>query len=319
MKSKSTSRTAHSYHDPNSMTSTTSPTLLVLAAGLGSRYGGLKQLDPVGPSGEIIIDYSICDAIRAGFSKVVFVIRKDIEAAFRETVGARFSSRIVVDYAFQELDSLPLGFAPPPGRNRPWGTAHAVLVATDAIQSPFTVINADDFYGGHSFRLLAQHLSAGSPEYAMVAFPLRSTLSPFGTVSRGICELDSGGYLRAICERTCITSDGQHARNTDSDGHITHLTGDELVSMNIWGFTPAIFPELRAWFASFFTQHHNDLTAEAFLPSFVNDLITSGRASVRVLQTPDPWFGITYREDLPRVASSIRALIAAGRYPERLL
>jgi NDP-sugar pyrophosphorylase family protein len=300
------------------MTSTTSPTLLVMAAGLGSRYGGLKQLDPVGPSGEIIIDYSICDATRAGFSKVVFVIHKDIEAAFRETVGARFSSRIAVDYVFQELDSLPPGFAPPPGRTRPWGTAHAVLVAADAIQTPFTVINADDFYGAHSFHLLSQHFSSGSPDYAMVVFPLRNTLSLFGTVSRGICEVDSGGYLHAILERTRIAPDGQHARNTDPDGHVTLLTGDELVSMNLWGFTPAIFPELRAYFARFLTQHRNDLTAEAYLPSFVNDLITAGRARVRVLQTPDPWFGITYREDLPRVAASIRALVAAGHYPERL-
>jgi NDP-sugar pyrophosphorylase family protein len=300
------------------MTPTASPTLLVMAAGLGSRYGGLKQLDPVGPSGETIIDYSIYDAVRAGFSKVVFVIRKDIEAAFRETVSARFSSCIDVDCVFQELDSLPPGFTPPPGRTRPWGTAHAVLVAADAIQTPFTVINADDFYGAHSLRLLAQHLSSGSPDYAMVAFPLRNTLSPFGTVSRGICEVDSGGYLHGILERTRIAPDGPHARNTDPDGYITRLTGDELVSMNIWSFTPAIFPQLRAYFARFLTEHPNDLTAEAYLPSFVNALVVAGRARVRVLQTPDPWFGITYREDLPRVAASIRALVAAGHYPERL-
>jgi NDP-sugar pyrophosphorylase family protein len=289
-----------------------------MAAGLGSRFGGLKQLDPVGPSSEIMIDYSIYDAIRAGFSKVVFVIRKDIESAFHETVGARFSSRVAVDYVFQELDSLPPGSAPPPGRTRPWGTAQAVLVAANAIHTPFAVINADDFYGAHSFRLLTQHLNSNSPDYAMVAFPLRNTLSPFGTVSRGICELDSSGFLRSIVERTGIAPDGQHARNTDPDGHITPLAGGELVSMNLWGFTPAIFPELRAWFARFLAQHANDLTAEAYLPSFVNDLITTGSARVRVLQTPDPWFGITYREDLPRVAASIRALIAAGHYPERL-
>ncbi len=300
------------------MTSTTSPTLLVMAAGLGSRYGGLKQLDSVGPSGETIIDYAIYDAIRVGFSKVVFVIRKDLEAAFRETVDARFSSRIAVDYVYQELDSLPPGFAAPRNRTRPWGTAHAVLVAAEPIQTPFAVINADDFYGAHSFRLLAQHFSSVSPDYAMVAFPLRNTLSPFGTVSRGICEVDSSGYLQAILERTRIAADGEHARNTDPDGHITRLTGDELVSMNVWGFTPTIFPELRAYFARFLTEHANDLTAEAFLPSFVNELITTGSARVRVLQTPDPWFGITYREDLPRVAASIRTLIDAGQYPECL-
>lgn len=291
------------------MTSTTSPTLLVMAAGLGSRYGGLKQLDPVGPCGETIIDYSIYDAIRAGFSKVVFVIRKDIEAAFRETIGARFSSRIAVEYVFQE---------PGCGRTKPWGTAHAVLVAADAIQTPFAVINADDFYGSNSFRLLAEHFASGSPDYAMVGFPLRNTLSPFGTVSRGICELDSGGYLCGIRELTRISADGEHARNTDPDGPITHLTGDELVSMNIWGFTPAIFPALRDSIVRFLAEHGESQTAEAYLPSFINEQIAADRARVRILQTPDPWFGMTYREDLPRVTASIRALIDSGQYPERL-
>lgn len=283
-----------------------------MAAGLGSRYGGLKQFDPVGPCGETIMDYSIHDAIRAGFSKAVFVIRKDIEAAFRETIRARFASCIEVEYVFQELDGLL------PGRTKPWGTAHAVLAAADAIQAPFAVINADDFYGANSFRLLAQHFSSGSADYAMVAFPLRNTLSPFGTVSRGICEVDSSGYLCGIRELTRIAPEGDHARNTDPDGHITRLTGDETVSMNIWGFTPAIFPALREYFARFLARHGHDLTAETFLPSFVGELITAGHARVRVLQTPDPWFGITYREDLPRVAARIGALIADGLYPERL-
>jgi NDP-sugar pyrophosphorylase family protein len=291
------------------MTSNTSPTLLVMAAGLGSRYGGLKQLDPVGPCGETIVDYSIFDAIRAGFSKVVFVIRKDIEAAFRETVGARFSSRIAVEYVFQE---------PGCGRTKPWGTAHAVLVAADAIQTPFAVINADDFYGAHSYRLLARHFASGSPDYAMVAYPLRNTLSPFGAVSRGICELDYDGYLCDIVERTRIAADGNHVRDTGPDGHIMRLTGDELVSMNIWGFTPAIFPALRESIARFLAQHSDDLTAEAFLPSFVDEQIAAGRARVRVLQTPDAWYGITYREDLPRVSAGIRVLIDAGQYPERI-
>lgn len=283
-----------------------------MAAGLGSRYGGLKQLDPVGPCGETIIDYSIYDAIRAGFSKVVFIIRKDIEAAFRESVGARFSGRVAVEYVFQDLDPTAVG------RAKPWGTAHAVLVAANAIQTPFAVINADDFYGAHSFRILAQHFELGSIDHAMVAYPLRNTLSPFGTVSRGICEVDSGGYLRAIVERTHIATDGDRARNTAPDGLTTRLTGDELVSMNIWGFAPSVFPELREYFVRFCGQHSDDLNAEAYLPSFVNELITTGRARVRVLQTPDSWFGITYRDDLPRVAAGIRALIAAGQYPERL-
>lgn len=291
------------------MTPTTSPTLLVMAAGLGSRYGGHKQLDPVGPSGETIIDYSIYDAIRAGFSKVVFVIRKEMEADFRETVGSRFSSLIPVEYVFQEAHS---------SRTKPWGTAHAVLVAADAIHTPFAVINADDFYGPQSFRLLAQHFASGSREDAMVAYLLRNTLSPFGTVSRGICELDANGNLGTLRELTGIAPDGTRARNTNLDGHVTHLTGDELVSMNIWGFTPAIFPELRAYIARFLIQNRDSLTAEAFLPSFVDEQIAAELACVRVLQTASPWFGITYREDQPRVAASIRALIAAGEYPERL-
>jgi hypothetical protein len=300
------------------MTLTASPTLLVMAAGLGSRYGGLKQLDPVGPGGETLIDYSIYDAIRAGFSRVVFVIRKDIEIAFRKTVVTRFAQRIAVDYVFQGLDSLPPGFVAPCGRTRPWGTAHAVLVAAETIQAPFTVINADDFYGAESLRIAAQYLGSGSPEHAMVAFPLRNTLSPFGTVSRGICEVDESGHLRGIAERTRIAADGGCTCNTDPDGHVTLLTGTELVSMNVWCFTPAIFPGLSDCFTSFLREHANDLTAEAFLPSFVNDLITSDAARVRVLETPDSWFGITYREDLPCVAASMRALIDAGQYPERL-
>ena len=214
------------------MISTPSPTLLVMAAGLGSRYGGLKQLDPVGPGGETLIDYSIYDAIRAGFSRVVFVIRKEIESAFQETVAARFASHIAMDYVFQELDSLPSGFVAPHGRTRPWGTAHALLLAAEAIQAPFTVINADDFYGAESMRIAAQHLRSGSPEHAMVAFPLRNTLSPFGTVSRGICEVDGSGHLRGIAERTRIAAEGGGACNMDPDGHVTLLTGDELVSMN---------------------------------------------------------------------------------------
>jgi len=295
------------------MTPTTSPTLLVMAAGLGSRYGGLKQLDAVGPNGETIIDYSLYDAMRAGFSKVVFVIRKDIEAAFRETVGARFASRIAVEYAFQEIDGVQ------GGRTKPWGTAHAVLVAAEVIRTPFAVINADDFYGATSFRLLAQHLTSGSTDYAMVGYPLRNTLSPFGTVSRGICAVDAAGNLQEIVEQTRIAADGNHARNTDASGNVTLLTGEELVSMNIWGFTPEIFPQLGVYFDRFVSEHADDPTAEAFLPSFVDEMIASGRAQVRVLQTPDPWFGITYRDDLPRVSASIRALIAAGEYPERLV
>jgi NDP-sugar pyrophosphorylase family protein len=267
-----------------------------MAAGMGSRYGGLKQLDRVGPSGETIIDYSIFDATRAGFTRVLFVIRKEIEGAFRESIGVPFASRIAVDYVFQELA---------PGRTKPWGTAQAVLSAADAIDTAFAVINADDFYGAQSFRLLAQHFASGSADCAMVAYPLRNTLSPFGTVSRGICEVRSDGYLATIVERTGI-------------GQTSEFSGDELVSMNVWGFTPAIFPPLRDYCERFLMQHASDPTAEAYLPSFVHELIASHRAKVRVLQTPDSWFGITYRDDLPRVAAGIRALVDAGEYPERL-
>lgn len=280
-----------------------------MAAGLGSRYGGLKQLDPVGPCGETIIDYSIFDAIRAGFSKVVFAIRKEMEVDFRRSVGARFCSRIEVEYAFQELGS---------GRMKPWGTAHAVLAASELIDEPFAVVNADDFYGALSFRLLAQHLALSSPDAAMVAYRLRNTLSPFGAVSRGICECDSHGFLRAIDEQTRIAADGEGISATEPDGRITSLHGDELVSMNIWGFTPDIFPELRAYFARFRAQHGGSPSAEAYLPGFVGEQVARGGLRVRVLQTTAPWFGITYRADQPRVVACIRSLISAGEYPEQL-
>lgn len=220
-------------------------------------------------------------------------------------------SRIAIDYAFQELAAIPPTFVVPPGRSRPWGTAQAALVAADAIAGPFAVINADDFYGRQTFHLLADHLRGGSTDYAMAAYPLRATLSPFGTVSRGVCEVDSDGLLRAIVERTGIAPDGAIAGSE-------LLGGDTLVSMNIWGFTPAIFPRLRDYFAHFLTEHGTDLKAEAFLPTFMDELIAVHRARVRVLQSADAWFGITYRADLPRVRERVRALIAAGDYPERL-
>ncbi len=228
------------------MTTATSPTLLVLAAGMGSRYGGLKQIEPVGPSGETIIDYSIYDAMRAGFGKLVFVIRKDIEEPFKEVVGARFEKRIAVDYVFQELDKIPAEFQVPAGRTKPWGTTQAILMTADVIHEPFAVINADDFYGAESYRVLAQQLQSGSPDYAMVGFVLRNTLSDFGTVARGVCEVSDDGYLKAISELTAIGRDGAHAKNTDGEGKVTMLTGDEPVSMNFWGFTPQVFGQLRS-------------------------------------------------------------------------
>jgi dTDP-glucose pyrophosphorylase len=296
----------------------TKPSLLVLAAGMGSRYGGLKQMDPVGPAAETIIDYSIYDALRAGFAKLVFVIRRDLEQPFRQIVGQRFEQRLPVHYVFQELGDLPPGFSPPPNRTKPWGTAQAILAGASVLQEPFAAINADDFYGAQSFRLLAEHLTSGGADYAMAGFMLRHTLSEFGSVARGVCETGPGGCLQSIVEMTRIEPDGMGAKNTDAAGHITKLTGDETVSMNCWGFTPAIFPVLRAKFAAFLEKSGQDEKAECYIPSIIHELVVSGQARVKVLRTSDHWFGVTYREDRPRVVESIRQLIARGDYPERL-
>jgi dTDP-glucose pyrophosphorylase len=300
------------------MKANTAPTLLVLAAGMGSRYGGLKQIDPVGPSGETIIDYSIYDALRAGFGKLVFVLRKEIEQPFKETVGARFEKHAPVDYVFQELDKLPAGFTVPAGRTKPWGTTQAILMAADAIREPFAAINADDFYGAESYRLLAAHLQPGVEDYAMVGFTLRNTLSEFGTVARGVCRVDASDYLESVVELTSIARDGGQVKNTDAEGRVTVLDGDEPVSMNMWGFTPRLFGQLRTRFEAFLRQHGTDLKRECYIPSTVNDLVADGEARVKVLRTGDAWFGVTYREDHPRVAESIRRLVRDGAYPENL-
>jgi len=296
----------------------TSPTLLVLAAGMGSRYGGLKQIEPVGPSGEAIIDYSVFDAIRAGFGKLVFVIRKDIEQAFKEFVGARFEKHIEIEYVYQELDKIPAGFQVPEGRTKPWGTTQAVLMCDGVINEPFAMINADDFYGAESYRVLAEHLKSGSDDYAMVGFVLRNTLSDFGTVARGVCQVSGAGYLTGIVEMTAIARDGGHAKNTDSNGKETSLTGDEPVSMNYWGFTPKIFPQLREYFVQFLQQNGTDLKKECYIPNTVNDIIMAGEGRVRVLKSNDPWFGVTYREDHSHVVASIQRLVKEGKYPEKL-
>ena len=296
----------------------TKPTLLVLAAGMGSRYGGLKQIDPVGPADETIIDYSIYDAMRAGFGKLVFVIRKDIEQQFKEIIGARFEKRIAVEYVFQELDKLPPGCSLPAGRTKPWGTTHAILMAADTIGEPFAAINADDFYGAEAYRLLAQHLTSGTTDYAMVGFILRNTLSKFGSVARGVCRVDENNHLKSVVEMMKIEPDGGGAKNTDAAGQITKLTGEEAVSMNFWGFTPALFPQLKTQFEAFLKKSGNALKSECYIPSTVNDLVVVGQAKVKVLRTNDFWFGVTYREDRPQVVESIRRLIAQGKYPEKL-
>jgi len=285
---------------------------------MGSRYGGLKQIDSVGPSGETIIDYSIFDALRAGFGKVVFVIRKDIEDVFRETVGARFEKRVAVDYAFQSLEDLPPGFTVPAGRTKPWGTTQAVLAGADAVHEPFAAINADDFYGAESFRVIAGHLTSSSPDYAMIGFVLRNTLSEFGTVARGVCQLADGDYLKSIVEYLAIQRDGDSVQNTDAAGKLTRLTGNEPVSLNFWGFSPRIFDQLRESFETFLKQNGSDPKRECLIPTTMNDLVSAGEARVKVLPAEGSWFGVTYREDRPRVIESIRGLIAAGAYPEKL-
>jgi UTP-glucose-1-phosphate uridylyltransferase len=300
------------------MNQMTSPTLLVLAAGMGSRYGGLKQIDSVGPSCETIVDYSIYDALRAGFAKVVFVIRKDIQQSFRLTVGTRFEKHVDVKYVFQELDKLPPEFSVPAGRTKPWGTLHAVLMASDTINEPFAVINADDFYGAESYRSLARYLQSDPLNYSMVGFVLRNTLSDFGPVSRGVCQVDGNDFLQGIVELTNIMRDGAHAMNTDATGRVTKLSGDEVVSMNMWGFGPHIFEQLREMFQEFLGRCGSDLSSESYLPSAVNELVLAGRAHVRVLRTNDLWCGITYREDHPRVVERISQLIRDGFYPKRL-
>ena len=296
-------------------------TLVVLAAGMGSRYGGLKQVDPVGPAGETVLDYAVFDARRAGFTRVVFVIRRDFEALFREKIGARYAGGMAVDYVFQSLDALPPGFAVPAGREKPWGTGHAVWCVREAVRENFAVINADDFYGADSFRRLAAFLgaapgaAAGKAEFAMVGFRLANTLSEHGTVARGVSESGAGGELRAIVERTGIAA--------ADVGPGKAYSGQEIVSMNCWGFTPALFAGLDAQFGAFLREQTgagaaNPAKAEFYLPGAVSAMIARGEATVRVLPTDSTWFGVTYREDKPRVEAAVAALVAAGTYPPAL-
>jgi NDP-sugar pyrophosphorylase family protein len=294
------------------------PTLLVLAAGMGSRYGGLKQVDPIGPDNETIMDYSIFDARRAGFGKVVFVIRKEMEQTFKKIIGARYEKRVAVEYVFQELGKLTGGFRLPPERVKPWGTTHAVLMTSSAIHEPFAVINSDDFYGVGSFRALAHHLQSDISDYALVGYTLRDTLSDFGSVARAVCQVDTNGFLQDICELKGIEREGGHAVNTDSEGHETRLTGSEIVSMNMWGFTPQVFDQLRESFQQFLKQNGEDLNAECYLPTTLNQLVHVGKARVKVLPSADSWFGITYREDRDHAIQNIHRLIESGAYPKRL-
>lgn len=298
------------------------PTLLILAAGIGSRYGGLKQVDPVGPGGEIVLDYSIYDALRAGFGRAVFVIRRDLAEAFREIVGTKWEPRIPCAYAFQELSDLPPGFAVPADRAKPWGTAHAIRAGRQEISGPFAAINADDFYGAAAFRALAEHLTmeSGPTAHCMVAFRLGQTLSEHGSVSRGVCLCGADRLLTGIQERTKITrrADGS-LWDEPEGGPATALTGEEPVSMNCWGFRPSVFRELELAFEKFLRGAGGTSPKKEFtIPSVVDGLIRSGRGTVKVLDTASRWFGVTYREDKTAVQASIRALVAAGEYPAKL-
>ena len=296
----------------------TKPTLLILAAGMGSRYGGLKQIDPVGPNGETIMDYSIFDALRAGFGKIVFIIRCDLEQAFKETLGARFEKQAPVEYVFQELDKLPSGFSVPPGRQKPWGTGHAILMAAEVVQEPFAVINADDFYGARSFQALAAHLSADVSHYAMVGFRLRNTLSEHGSVARGVCCMSDQGFLESVTEMTGIEKNDAGAKYTDAGGKTHALTGDEIISMNLWGFTPSLFGHLQEQFRDFLKKRGAEEKSEFYIPSVVNTLIQTHQEQCRVIKTPDSWLGVTYRADRQRVSDGIRQLVVRGDYPAKL-
>ncbi len=298
------------------------PTLLILAAGLGSRYGSLKQMDKLGPSGETLLEYSVFDAIRAGFGKVVFVIRKDIETDFKESVLKKLEGKIAVDYIFQELDVLPAGFTLPENRVKPWGTGHAILVAADKVNEPFAVINADDFYGHDSFKLLAEFLTSNEVNdektYSMVGFQLEKTLSEFGFVSRGVCATDENFNLVAANEKTHIERTDSGIKSKLPDGSIEVLDGKTYVSMNCWGFTPSLFDYLNAGFVEFLQNNVSNPKAEFYIPFMVNELIERGDVKVKVLKGYSEWFGMTYKQDRELALDKIRDLIAQGVYPENL-
>ena len=296
-------------------------TLVILAAGMGSRYGGLKQLDPITDKGEFIIDFSVFDAIRAGFDKVVFVIKKENLELFRDTIGSRFEDKIDVRYAFQDLYDIPEGFSVPEGRVKPWGTAQAMLAAKDEVKEPFAVINADDFYGKSAYELLASHLRApkkGKAEYCMIGYVLENTLTENGTVSRGVCRVDEEGYLVDVTERTAIRPCGDHAV-FEEGGEEHPLALNTVVSMNCWGFTPDIFAKVEEGFRTFLSDlGENPLKCEYYLPFAVRELMDTGDCSVRVYESDSAWYGVTYHEDKEKVQKSLQALKDQGIYPDSL-
>ena len=297
------------------------PTLFVLAAGMGSRYGGLKQLDGLGPHGETIMDYSIFDAIRSGFGKIVFVIRKDFEDDFRKIILSKYENHIPVEVVFQAIDNLPEGFVCPEGRTKPWGTNHAVLMGKDVIKEPFAVINADDFYGRNSFEVIAQELSKPKEEkgdYCMVGFRVGNTMSESGSVARGVCQT-TDGYLTTVVERTAIEYNDKHEITfVDENGVTQTLEPTTPVSMNLWGFTPDYFKFSEGYFVDFLKENIDKPKAEFFIPLVVNELITKNIAKVKVLDTESKWFGVTYAADRQGVVDKLADLHAKGEYPEKM-
>jgi len=284
-----------------------------MAAGMGSRYGGLKQLDPVGPSGETIIDYSVYDAIRSGFNKIVFIIRKDFEKEFRSQITDKYQDRIKVEFAFQDLNDLPQGFTCPEGRIKPWGTGHAILTASELIQEPFVAINGDDFYGYESFKIVADYYQGEGATFSMVAFQLDKTLSEFGGVTRGLCTVRTD-LLDTVVE----TGDLMRTEDGISSDRDIELDGSEPVSMNVWGFTPDLFKHLKAMFIDFLDKEGSEMKSEYLIPTVVNNLIRSGQKQVHVLRTSSKWFGVTYKEDKPFVSQQIQELIDDDTYPKQL-
>ena len=296
------------------------PTLVILAAGMGSRYGTLKQIDGIGPNGERIIDYSIYDALRAGFGKVVFIIRKNIEKEFKETILGNLPDSVYTEFVYQELDAIPEGLSYSPERVKPWGTGHAMLVAAHHVHEPFIVINADDFYGAGSYKIAVEFLknNANPFEYGLIGYRLKNTLSDFGSVSRGICEVDAEGYLKSIVEHTKILKRDSKIYSLFEDGKEIELTGDETVSMNMFAFNPSIFDFLNRDFREFITANYDNPKAEFYIPTVVDNLINSGEAKVKVKRSDESWFGLTYSEDKELVEKRIKELIEKGVYPAKL-
>ncbi|MCD8155944.1 MAG: nucleotidyltransferase [Clostridiales bacterium] len=301
------------------------PILVVMAAGMGSRYGGLKQIDPVGSHGEVIMDYSLYDARRAGFEKFIFIIKHSFEDVFKEKIGNHISEYMDVAYAFQDLDDLPEGYSVPDGREKPWGTCHAILSARRLIDAPFAVINADDYYGTQCFRLIYDYLCSHQDDeqyrYCMVGYRLKNTVTANGSVARGVCTADSEGNLTRVVERTKIAQYDGGIRFTEDDGATwTEIDGDTIVSMNLWGFSESFIKEAEARFPAFLDEAltKNPLKGEYFLPSVVTQLLDEQKATVRILPCPDKWYGVTYREDKPDVVKALADMTAAGQYPAPL-